>query len=73
MASELKLPLAGMIDLACAALCNPRSPGFNHALPVVVIDLTLDGAGISPSSSAGKNWPGAGFFSTCRHAGSPTC
>lgn len=47
MASELKLPLAGMIDLACAALCDPRSPGFNHALPVVVIDLTLDGADLT--------------------------
>ena len=44
MAGELKLPLAGMIDMACAALCDPRATGFNPALPVVVIDLHLDGA-----------------------------
>src|SRR5688572_19110263 len=29
MAGELKLPLAGVVDMACAALCDPRSPGFN--------------------------------------------
>src|SRR5688572_16075581 len=44
MAGELKLPLAGMIDMACAALCDPRAHGFNPALPVLVVDLNLDGA-----------------------------
>jgi len=42
MAGELKLPLAGMIDLAAASLCDPRAPGFNPALPIVVVDLHLD-------------------------------
>jgi hypothetical protein len=47
MAGELKLPLAGMIDMACAALCDPRANGFNPALPVVVVDLNLDGADLT--------------------------
>ena len=47
MVGELKLPLAGTIDLACAALCDPRAHGFNPALPVVVVDLTLDGADLT--------------------------
>lgn len=42
MAGELKLPLVGIIDKACAALCDPRSSGFNPALPVVVLDLNLE-------------------------------
>lgn len=44
MAGELKLPLAGVIDMACASLCDPHATGFNPALPVVVVDLHLDGA-----------------------------
>lgn len=47
MASELKLPLAGIMDMACAALCDPRAGGYNPALPVVVIDLHLEGAELS--------------------------
>jgi hypothetical protein len=47
MAGELKLPLAGLIDMACAALCDPRATGFNPALPVVVMDLSLDGADLT--------------------------
>jgi hypothetical protein len=47
MVGELQLPLAGMIDLACAALCDPRASGFNAALPIVVIDLHLDGADLT--------------------------
>ena len=47
MAAELKLPLAGMVDLACAALCDPRAGGFNPALPIVVVDLNLDGADVT--------------------------
>jgi hypothetical protein len=47
MANELQLPLAGIIDMACAALCDPRSPGFNPALPVVVVDLHLEGADVT--------------------------
>jgi hypothetical protein len=47
MASELKLPLAGIVDMACAALCDPRAPGFNPTLPLVVIDVQLEGADLS--------------------------
>lgn len=47
MAGELKLPLAGIVDSACAALCDPRAGGFNPALPVVVVDLHLEGADIT--------------------------
>jgi hypothetical protein len=47
MADELKLPLAGFIDMGCAALCDPRAGGFNPALPVVVLDLHLEGADIT--------------------------
>jgi hypothetical protein len=47
MAGEMRLPLAGMIDMACAALCDPRASGFNPALPVIVVDLHLDGADLT--------------------------
>ena len=47
MFSELKLPLAGIIDMACASLCDPRTSGFNPALPVVVVDLHLEGADVT--------------------------
>lgn len=47
MAHELRLPLSGLIDAACAALCDPRSDGFDATLPVVVIDLQLEGADLT--------------------------
>ena len=47
MATELKLPLAGIIDMACAALCDPRAPGFNPSRPVVVVDVHLEGADLT--------------------------
>jgi hypothetical protein len=47
MAGELKLPLAGIVDMACAALCDLRGHGFNPALPVVVVDLHLEGADLT--------------------------
>ncbi|MEO5960279.1 MAG: hypothetical protein ABIZ49_13240, partial [Opitutaceae bacterium] len=47
IAAELKLPLAGIVDMACAAVCDSRSPGFNPALPVVVVDLHLEGADLT--------------------------
>lgn len=47
MFSELKVPLAGIVDMGCAALCDPRASGFNPALPVVLIDLHLEGADVS--------------------------
>lgn len=54
MASELKLPLAGIIDMSCAALCDPRAPGFNPALPVLVVDVQLTGADLSLFSAEEK-------------------
>jgi hypothetical protein len=47
MAGELHLPLAGVMDMASAALCDPRGPGVNPALPVVVVDIHLSGADLS--------------------------
>ncbi len=47
MAGELKLPLAGLIDMACAAICDPRVPAFNPALPVIVVDLHQEGADLT--------------------------
>jgi len=47
MADELELPLAGIVDLACASLCDPRSPGFNFTVPVVVLDVRLEGADLT--------------------------
>lgn len=47
MFGELKLPLAGLVDMACASLCDPHAPGFNPAHPVVVVDLQLEGADIT--------------------------
>lgn len=44
MAGELKLPLVDIVDAALAGLCDPRGSGFNPALPVVVVDLHLEGA-----------------------------
>ncbi|MSU70277.1 MAG: hypothetical protein EXS39_05810 [Opitutaceae bacterium] len=47
LAHELKLPLAGIVDLACAALCDPRAPGFNPALPIIVVDVQLEGTDLT--------------------------
>lgn len=53
MAGELKLPLAGLIDMGCAGLCDPRATGFNPALPVIVVDLHLDGADVTLFTTEG--------------------
>jgi hypothetical protein len=48
MAGELHLPLAGVIDMASAALCDPLGPGLNPVAPVViVVDMHLSGADLS--------------------------
>ena len=47
MASDLKLPVVGIVDMACAALCDPRTHGFNPSLPVVFVDLHLEGADVT--------------------------
>lgn len=43
MAGELRLPVSGLVDHACAALCDPRGPSFSPALPVLVVDTGMDG------------------------------
>lgn len=47
MASELKLPVAGFVDMACAAMCDPRAPSFNPALPIIVVDVHFEGADLT--------------------------
>lgn len=47
MAADLRLPLCGIVDLATAALCDPRAPRFNPARPVLHLDLHLHAAELS--------------------------
>lgn len=54
IAGELRLPLAGLVDPACAALCDPRGPGFNPSLPVVVVDLCLEAADLTLVTTEGR-------------------
>lgn len=74
MAGELKLPLAGIVDMACAALCDPRNSGFHPSLPVVVLDLHLEGADITLFSTDEKlerkdfiHLPQSGFAQLLKH------
>src|SRR4051812_38418761 len=74
MVGELKLPLAGIVDMACAALCDPRANGFNPALPVVVVDLHLEGADITLVSTEERlerkdfiHLPQSGFAQLLKH------
>lgn len=74
MAGELKLPVSGLIDLACAALCDPRASGFNPALPVVVIDLQLEGGDLTFFNTEGSltrrdyiHLPQAGLAQLLKH------
>lgn len=47
MAHELRLPLVAVLDAGLAALCDPRGPGCDPSLPVVLIDAGLTGADLS--------------------------
>jgi hypothetical protein len=47
IAHELKLPLAGIVDMACAALGDARVDFFDPALPVLHVDVHLHGAEIT--------------------------
>lgn len=74
MAAELKLPLAGIIDMACAALCDPRAPGFNPALPVLVVDAHLEGADMTLLSAEERlerkhflHLPNSGYAQLLKH------
>jgi hypothetical protein len=74
MADELKLPLAGIVDMACAALCDPRSPGLNVALPVVVLDVQSEGADFTLFTADERlerqqflHLPNSGFIHLLKH------
>lgn len=74
MAGELKLPLAGIVDAGCATLCDPRAGGFNPALPVVLVDLHLEGADITLLSAKERlerrdfiHLPQSGFAALLKH------
>ncbi len=75
MANELKLPLVGVVDEACAALCDARGAGINPAHPVIVVDAQLHGATLALlSASSGllqrKDYvhlPQAGFAHLLKH------
>jgi len=44
MAAELQLPLVSIMDMACAAFCDPRLGYFDRSVPVLVVDMHLHGA-----------------------------
>lgn len=74
IAGELKLPVAGIVDAACAALCDPRASGFNPALPVALLDLHLEGADITLLTAAEHlerrdfiHLPQSGFAALLKH------
>lgn len=74
MASELKLPLAGVVDMACAALCDPRAPGFNPTLPVIVVDVQLEGTDLTLLAAEEKlerkhflHLPNSGYAALLKH------
>jgi hypothetical protein len=74
MASELKLPLAGIVDMACAALCDPRAPGFNPTLPVIVVDVQLEGTDLTLLAAEEKlerkhflHLPNSGYAQLLKH------
>jgi len=47
MAAELRLPLTGVVDMACAALGDPRVDQFDPGLPILVVDVHLHGAEVT--------------------------
>ncbi|MBL9199400.1 MAG: hypothetical protein JNL39_02790 [Opitutaceae bacterium] len=74
MAGELNLPLAGIVDAGCATLCDPRAGGFNPALPVVLLDLHLEGADITLLTAQERlerrdfiHLPQSGFAALLKH------
>ncbi len=76
LASELKLPLAGVVDLACAAVSDPRLDYFDRSLPLLVVDIHLRGAEITLLRQEGGRFvrkdyadlPHSGFAGFLRHA-----
>lgn len=76
MAAELRLPLTGVVDMACAALGDPRMDQYDPALPVLVVDIHLHGAEITllrtrPDGRAERQGfapvPQAGYAELLRH------
>ena len=74
MAGELRLPLAGIVDMACAALCDPRLGYFDPGLPLVKVDVQLHGAEVTVLRKGEEMQrteyaylPGAGWAELLRH------
>lgn len=76
MASELRLPLTGVVDMACAALGDPRVDYFDLALPVVTVDVHLHAAEITRLRPRPDGWidreafsllPQSGYAQLLRH------
>lgn len=75
MASDLRLPLAGVIDMAVAAVCDPRLEYFDRKLPLFVVDVHLHGAEITLIRHEDRfvrrdftYLPQAGYAELLRHA-----
>lgn len=47
LAHELRLRLVAVVDAGLAALCDPRGPGCDPSLPVVLVDAGLTGADLT--------------------------
>jgi hypothetical protein len=74
IAGELHLPLAGVVDAAVAAMCSPDAPAVSSSLPVVVVELLLDEAGLTLlrgreqlARSGFAQLPGSGLAPLLRH------
>jgi hypothetical protein len=69
MAQELKLPLAAVVDMAAAALCDPRVDYFDSHLPVLVIDVHLRGTELTLFRPAADGAPTRHDFAKVSHTG----
>lgn len=69
MAAELKLPLAGIVDMAAAALGDARLDFFDHTRPVLVIDLHMRGAELTLFQPDGGGRLTRADFAKVAHAG----
>jgi hypothetical protein len=69
MAAELKLPLAGIVDMAVAALCDPRLEYFDRSLPLLVIDIQMRGAELTLLRGDAEGRLGRQDFAKVSHTG----
>jgi hypothetical protein len=69
MAAELQLPLAGIVDMACAALCDPRLEYFDRSLPLLVIDIQMRGVELTLLRAGTDGRLGRHDFAKVSHTG----